>query len=326
MVLAATSALAACGGSDARCPEGRVAGPDGTCVLPDGSAGDASQTLDASMTADAASMDSGLQDAAMDAASVDSGLQDAAMDAASMDSGHQDAALDGGADAAADGGTDAGSTTFLTDGFECGDAFVLANVAHIGAYPGDYTVQANGAQGDTVELRHEGSVVDSVSYDWMTTIGAEGSGDEYTFTFPSFFELVVAKQGSGTRNLYNLNQCLFDGMKVLRVEGEPMVAGMTYGPFVVVSVEDLGAPSGDYTFLSNGAGGDTVELRQNGSVVDSISYDWMTTIGSEGSGIEYTFTFPGYFDVVIAKDGSGTRNLYEINKHVFDGKTVYTVP
>jgi len=106
--------------------------------------------------------------------------------------------------------------------------------------------------------------------------------------------------------------------------GTPYVTGATYGGFVLVSITDRGAPAGTYTILGAGDRGPTVDALRDGTVVSTIPYAWTTTIGSVGSGLEYTFSFPGLFDVVIAKAGPGTRNLYQVNVDVFDGTRFWT--
>ena len=136
----------------------------------------------------------------------------------------------------------------------------------------------------------------------------------------------MAKSGSGTRNLYEINVCLFDGTSVWRVTPTPYVIGGTYGVFALVSITDRGAPAGIYTFVAASDRGPTIQVRRDGMFVSDQPYDWTTIIGIAGSGAEHTFSFPGLFDIVVAKEGSGTRSLFELNVDMFNGTDSWTVP
>jgi len=313
-----------------------------TTTEPDGGPTDTGGTDSGS---DTSVVDSGGSDTAPtdsgggDTAPTDTGVSDTGgMDAADAGPGDTGPADTGPADTgpgdtgpgdtgpADTGPADTGTPpVFLTPGYDCGD-FVLVDIVNTGAIPGDYTFTAAGPMGPTVTAARGGTDVGTASYVWTTTIGAVGSGLEYTFSFAGLFDVTVAKSGSGTRNLFDIGACLFDGVKLWRETGTPYVLGATYGAFVLVSITDLGAPAGIYTFESAGPMGPTVDLRRDGSIVNTQSYAWTTTIGSVGSGLEYTFTFPGYFDVVVAKAGSGTRNLFEVNVDLLDGVKIWTVP
>ncbi|RLB49297.1 MAG: hypothetical protein DRJ42_21320 [Deltaproteobacteria bacterium] len=277
--------------------------------------------------------DGGPGDAAVDTGApttdggpADGSFPDTGVDAGSGDAGTSDSG--GGDSGTADSGAaDAGSPTFLTAGYDCGTIEVV-DVINRGALPGDYVFSAAGDRGPTASVARGGTTLATISYDWLTTVGTVASGRAYTFSFPDLFEVIVAVPGSGpgTRNLFEINLCALDGVKVWREMGTPFVVGGVYGEFVLVGITDLGAPAGLYSFKSEGDRGPRVRAYRNGTPVGMIPYTWTTTIGSSGSGLEYTFTFPGLFDVVVAKDGAGTRNLFEVNIDMLNGTDTWTVP
>ena len=103
-----------------------------------------------------------------------------------------------------------------------------------------------------------------------------------------------------------------------------VVVGKTYGgariqkvhwyTVTALSIYDS-APSGTYTFYAPTYDAGSVELKRDGVVIDTLSYDWQTTIG-EGS--NYTFDFPGHLQLTIAKNGPGTMNLYWMPESLFN--------
>jgi hypothetical protein len=107
-----------------------------------------------------------------------------------------------------------------------------------------------------------------------------------------------------------------------------LVAGQTYGEYVLESVSIMGAPCGAYTFTVPSPTGDDVELRRTGStaVIAHAMYDWRMTISATDSTMYATIHFAGYFDLVVRKAGTGTENLYDLMLAIFDGTKVLVVP
>ena len=59
--------------------------------------------------------------------------------------------------------------------------------------------------------------VDASTYDWTTTVSATNSNMFYTFSFAGHFNITIRKAGTGTINLYAMDQSIFDGAHVLTV-------------------------------------------------------------------------------------------------------------
>jgi len=59
--------------------------------------------------------------------------------------------------------------------------------------------------------------VTTLSYSWLTTVSASNPAQYYTFTFPGYFSITVRKAGTGTMNLYAMDQSIFSGHEVLWV-------------------------------------------------------------------------------------------------------------
>jgi hypothetical protein len=212
--------------------------------------------------------------------------------------------------------------TLLERGSACAD-YELVEVLDDGAAPGDYTMITDGPMGSVATLFRAGVEVASVPYDWRATVGPADSRMAYLFSFAGFFELVVARTGTEPGDLATVGQCLFGPDAVWRVEGIPYVIGENYAAFEIVEIVDLGAPPGEYTILAEAPDGFTAQLRRDAIAVNTVRYEWRTTIGAED--LDYTFTFPGYFDVVVRNALTGTHNLYGIDE-MFDGRHTWTVP
>jgi len=273
-------------------------------LIAQGCADDTNPDAGAPDAADTSTMDTGVADA----------LRDTPRDSRLPDTGHFDSAVG-----------DAGANV-LVPGYVCGD-YLLVGVSVRGAPPGEYTMTAPGPMGSIASLSSRGMTVATISYPWDTTVGPVGSGTEYVFRFPGYLDVVVAHAGSGSGDLSEIGGCLFDGARVWRVGGGmPYVVGERYGGFVLLDITNVDPPPGEYTFLADGDQGTRVDAIRGGTIVGSAAYTWTTTIGAEGSGLEQTFVFPGLFEIVIAKEGMGTRNLYQVNVDVFDGLKTWTVP
>lgn len=89
--------------------------------------------------------------------------------------------------------------------------------------------------------------------------------------------------------------------------------------FVIVAIHDDGAPPGDYTLRALGPMGPAVTLRRDGAPVATVAYDWRAVVGPVGVGPEHTFSFAGYFDVVVASASASPRDLAGLDVCLFDG-------
>ncbi len=198
-----------------------------------------------------------------------------------------------------------------------GDYLLKAITMH-GAPAGNYTFHVANPQAGVVDLRRNGVKVMSLSYNWKTTISND---NPYVFSFAGYFDISVAKAGSGTMNLYQLNKTIFDGKHMLQLkDSAPLItAGTTYGSYAVKEITKHGAPAGDYSFHIGDPQAGVVQLRRNGSNVMLLQYNWGAVISYNNP---YVFSFAGYFDISVGKAGSGTMNLYGIDKSIFDGKHV----
>ncbi len=77
------------------------------------------------------------------------------------------------------------------------------------------------------------------------------------------------------------------------------------------------APAGTYTFLSSSGNAGLVELKRDGEVIDTLSYDWQAKVGA---GKTYTFEFTDYLSLTVTKRGAGTMNLYAMPQSLFDDR------
>ena len=100
--------------------------------------------------------------------------------------------------------------------------------------------------------------------------------------------------------------------------GLEIVAGGTYGPYVVQTIAINGATAGAYTFAIASPTAGTVTLRRDGTAVKTLDYIWQTTVSATDSGMFYTFDFPGFLAITIRKAGSGTMNLGAMDQSIFD--------
>ena len=94
-------------------------------------------------------------------------------------------------------------------------------------------------------------------------------------------------------------------------------SGRLYYRVTSLSIDQAAKP-GTYTFFSlvpDSAAPASVDLKLNGVIVDTLTYNWQTTVGA---GNVYTFDFPGYLQLSVTKDGSGTMNLYNMPESIFN--------
>jgi hypothetical protein len=276
--------------------------------------------------------DAPTSDAALDAA-------DAAADLGSADGAIADGADGAGAADAGDAGPDAPGDAVtpleIVTGGTYG-AYVVHATALTGAPPGSYTFNVASATAGTVWLRRDGTPVRSVNYNWQTTVSASDPGMYVTFDFAGYLSVTIRKAGSGTTNLYEMDQSIFNSAHYLLVapgaDGStadggtiPITAGGTYTPYAVESIVLGGAPSGAYTFHVTSPTAGSVELRRDGAPVTTLVYNWQTTVSATDPGMFHSFNFAGYFNITVRKAGSGTINLYAMDQSIFSGMHVLTV-
>jgi hypothetical protein len=89
-----------------------------------------------------------------------------------------------------------------------------------GAPNGAYTFHVTSPTAGSVELRRDGTQVATLAYNWQTTVSATDPGRFHTFGFAGYFDVTIRKAGSGTINLYGMDQSIFSGMHVLTVLGD----------------------------------------------------------------------------------------------------------
>lgn len=88
--------------------------------------------------------------------------------------------------------------------------------------------------------------------------------------------------------------------------------------YTVVNVKvDENAPTGIYTFDTDGLTGNTVNMYYEGNFIQAINYLWRTTVTDKVAGY-YTFKFTGYLEITI-RATRGSLNLYGIPE-MFNGQ------
>ena len=94
----------------------------------------------------------------------------------------------------------------IIEGGEYG-SYIVDDVTIKGGIVGTYTFYAENGNDGYVELYHNGQYVEKINYNWQTTVT---STQTYTFNF-SIAKITVKKAGTGSINLYNMPQSIFDG-------------------------------------------------------------------------------------------------------------------
>jgi predicted outer membrane repeat protein len=115
------------------------------------------------------------------------------------------------------------------------------------------------------------------------------------------------------------------------VSESTLIVGETYGDGVGGDYEiaaiwiDSSALSGTYTFeaIDESGGGKAVNLKLDGTVVDTVSYDWLTTVG--GTAGPYTFDFVDYLQLVVTYS-VGSANLNSIPTYIFNDTETIVLP
>jgi subtilisin family serine protease len=217
----------------------------------------------------------------------------------------------------------------IVEGGVYGDYRVTELALDPSAPHGNYTFFAAAGNDGFVTLRLDGAPVATLSYIWQTTVGA---GQDFTFEFPGVVDVTVTRDGSGTSNLYNMPESIFDGLETMFVGpiaqpaiGGTIVEGLVYGDYLVTELRanHPRTSPGTYTFFAAAGNDGFVTLRLDGAPVATLSYIWQTTVGA---GQDFTFEFPCALDITVTKAGSGTINLYGMPESIFDGVETVVVP
>ena len=208
---------------------------------------------------------------------------------------------------------------YIREGSTHGD-FVISQINNIGASPGHYSFEVSSPTAGSVSLKRDGVVQTTAPYLWRATVTETV---EAGVIIPGFFQLFFRSR-LGSRNLFALNESIFDDGKVLRVEipsEERIRPGSKHGRYVVQDIQLLGAASGDYTFTitSNGRFLRTVHLNLNGQrVASSAAYHWQTKVTAD---TPHIFIFPGHFSIHLTA-ARGSLNLHNIAQDIFDGNRI----
>lgn len=239
----------------------------------------------------------------------------------------------GGAGAGGLGGSDGGmgGTTEQDPPEPCSSVIALEAGSTYGGYtlfairrdaqaePGDYSMRASEDEEGTAYVYRQDQLIGGFEYDAAASLEDNAL---QTIAFESLFELDVRSQSEP--DLGALPESLFDGCHVVSIaEPESIAEGDVFGSFQLTELSlDPDAPSGTYTFYAASGNDGVVELRLDGATVDTLSYDWMTTVGG---GESYTFVFQGVASLTITRL-TGTSNLFGLADTLFDGLHLLTVP
>jgi len=182
--------------------------------------------------------------------------------------------------------------------------------------------------------------VDTATYSTATTVGASAASSAHIIFNIAVTPLtscsinVGVGSNAGTVALDTLDD-LFDDVKYLSIIGgsylaatSAIKAGLVGGSYEVAGVAvDSTCPTGTY-YPNATQGGSSVEYLQRGNSLSDVSYWWQTTIGAD---LDQAYNFwwqlkpllnsPNmvcFVSVKVAKTGTGTMNLYDVQE-LFDG-------
>lgn len=205
------------------------------------------------------------------------------------------------------------ATPEVMAGRNYGDYSVFAVRLDLDAPLGEYTIRVHSDDDGVAAVFLDDTQVDEIQYDPTDSLA---DNQDATLLFPDLFELDL--RSTAQNDLSALDESIFDGCHRIIVREAPLVVeGANYGAFQVVNlvVHDDAAP-GIYTFYAESGNIGEVELRLDGQAIDSLSYDWMTTVGGEMS---FTFDFPGVVTFDIERP-MGMSNLFALGDLLFDGR------
>jgi hypothetical protein len=201
----------------------------------------------------------------------------------------------------------------LSAGRNYGDYSVFAVRLELTAPPGEYSFRVRSGDDGTVAVFAGDMLLEEYAYDPEAALGGNQTR---TLSFSGLFEIDI--RSNAEPDLSALDESIFDGCHAVVVTEAPLVVeGAEYGPFRLVNlVIDDAAPSGIYTFFASSGNSGQVELRRDGVLVETLDYDWMTTIGG---GTSFEFDFPGLVSFSIERP-MGTSNLFGLADLLFDGR------
>ncbi len=210
-------------------------------------------------------------------------------------------------------------TSELVPGMNYGDYSLFALRVDAELDNGSYSVRVNDGTTGIAYVFVDDVFLDEFEYDPFVSLE---DGELGTIAFRGLFELDLRSQEQV--DLTGLGDSVFDGCHLVVVEdAAPIVEGGIYGSILVESVDvDASAQAGVYTFYTHPGDAGSVELRRDGKLVDTLAYDWTTTIGN---GDSFTFVFPGVVSLTVTRP-MGTSNLFSMATHLFDGQHELTVP
>lgn len=207
----------------------------------------------------------------------------------------------------------------LVPGETYGDYTLFALRLDMDLQPGTYTVRVhNGTHGIAYIFADDAWIAEE-TYDPRTALEL---GTTQTIAFPELFELDLGFVSQA--DLSTLDDSIFDGCHTIVAEASRGIeAGETYGQILLEMLDvDPDAESGIYTFYTESGDAGVVELRRDGTAIDSLEYDWQTMIGNDNL---FTFTFPGVMALTVTR-AMGGSNLFAMADSLFDGRHEVVVP
>jgi len=157
-----------------------------------------------------------------------------------------------------------------------------------------------------------------------TGFTSRGAGTEKVFQIDLDQARKVELKGgynhSSLNHIYGLNRICIE-----LYPKEYIVEGGIFGSFIVKAINYHGAPPGEYTFRQYNAGSGNeaiVFLLKDGVEILDLTFNWLTPISFDNP---YRFSFTGYLDIDIGRNGSGTMNLSGLINNIFNGQHVLQV-
>jgi VCBS repeat-containing protein len=96
--------------------------------------------------------------------------------------------------------------------------FNVVSILDNGAPAGTYTFHVNSPTEGMVELLRNGVHTLNLSYNWLATVKNNNPTYYYTFDFPGYFSITVENATGGSRNLYSIDQSIFNGNMMIKIE------------------------------------------------------------------------------------------------------------
>jgi hypothetical protein len=185
--------------------------------------------------------------------------------------------------------------------------------------PGDYHLGAQEDSPGEVVLTRDEAVLGTFPYDVDASLAGTMT---QTIELTGYFELDV--RSVTTPDLSLLAETIFNGCFFVRVEAAPTIEeGLELGFFVIEDLTvEASAAAGTYTLYAESGNAGSVELRRDGELVDTLVYDWTTTIDVD---MGFTFVFPDVVSITVRRT-MGSSNLFGLGDTLFDGRHELVVP